>query len=134
MKLVVDTNILFSYFKKDSFIRKLLVTTTVELLSPEISIEELMKYSNLIISKCNIDKREFRKELENLKNVVKIVKKSEYGDFIDKAIKISPDKDDAHFFALCIIYSCALWSNDSKLKNQEGINVLNTEEIIDLLM
>ena len=52
------------------------------------------------------------------------MKESSWTDCVEEgsAVKISPDKDDAEFFALCLKFSCFLWSNDSMLKNQ-GINI-----------
>ena len=67
-----------------------------------------------------------------LKDIVKFEKKQDYFNFISEARKLSPDVNDADFFALCLKYLCILWSNDSMLKNQDKIKVLSTEEIIEL--
>ncbi|MFH1211214.1 MAG: PIN domain-containing protein [archaeon] len=131
VKLVADTNILFSFFWKNSITRKLLLTLEIEFTSPEIAEKELKKYSDEIIRKAGITKETYHKELKHLKEIVKFTNKKEYATFIEEARKITPDEDDAEFFALCLKHSCFLWSNDSLLKNQEKIKVLSTEEVIN---
>ena len=133
MKLVVDTNILFSFFWKESVTRKLLSTSNFELVSPITALEELKKYSGDIINKTDITKKEFNSELLKLQKIIRFITKEGYSDFIEEAEKIVPDKDDVGFLALCLKYSCFLWSNDSLLKNQDKVKVLSTEDIIDIL-
>ncbi len=132
MRIIIDTNILFSFFWKDSLTKKLLITSNFELISSEIALDELNKYSNQIISRLNLTRKEFNNQLEKLKDIVKFEKKQDYFNFISEARKLSPDVNDADFFALCLKYLCILWSNDSMLKNQDKIKVLSTEEIIEL--
>ncbi|MFA5173632.1 MAG: PIN domain-containing protein [Candidatus Pacearchaeota archaeon] len=133
MKIVVDTNILFSFFWKKSITRKLLTTSNLELISPIITLKELEKYSKEIINKTNLTRKEFDIEINNLKEIINFIDKKDYYDFLKEAEKLSPDKGDTEFIALCLKYSCFLWSNDSLLKAQDKIRVLSTEEIIDVL-
>jgi predicted nucleic acid-binding protein len=133
MKLVVDTNILFSFFKETSLTRKLIECSSFELISPKIAIDEIKKYSEEIIDKLNITKSEFNMLLEDIKRSINFIDKKEYADFINHAEKISPDLKDADFLALSMKESCPLWSNDNLLKKQNQITILNTNEIIDLL-
>ena len=134
MKLVVDTNILFSFFWRESFTKKLLLTPIVELYSPNFAVEELKKYSEEIIKKTKIDKSEFFVGLRKLKKIVKFVNRDEYFDFIKGAEKISPDKKDVDFLALCMKLDCFLWSNDLVLKKQDKVRVVSTEEIVELFL
>ena len=133
MNFVVDTNILFSFFWEKSLTRKLLVTSDFSLISPEIALEEIKKYSEELCSKLKISRNKFKEQLKKLKEIVKFINREEYSEFLKEAEKIAPDKDDAEFFALCLKYSCFLWSNDLLLKNQKKIKVLSTEEIIEIL-
>lgn len=133
MRVVVDTNILFSFFWEDSLTRKLLITSNFELISPEIAQGETERYSSEICKKLKITSREFKEQFKKLKEVIKFVKRGEYSQFLKEAESISPDKADVEFFALCLKYNCFLWSNDSALKQQEKIKVLSTEEIIELM-
>lgn len=133
MKIVVDTNILFSFFWQDSLTRKLLITSNLELISSEIALEEIEKYSQEIKKKLKINDKEFKEEFKKLKEIVKFVNKKEYSQFLKEAEFISPDKKDAEFFALCIKNSCFLWSNDLIIKSQDRIKVFSTKEIIELI-
>ena len=133
MKLVVDTNILFSFFWKDSFTRKLLMSKKFDLISPKISLEEIKRHSKEIIKKTDTNKKSFVKYYNELKKFVRFIDRKYYSIFLKKANEISPDKADSHFFALCFKDKCPLWSNDSLLKKQNNVLVLSTEEIIKLI-
>jgi predicted nucleic acid-binding protein len=132
MKFVVDTNILFSYFKKDSFTKKLIQNPFSELISPSHALLELKKYSNLIMKKCNLSKNQFENNLKSLKKVIKFIPQKDYSKFLKEAEIISPDIKDKDFLVLCLKKEIILWSNDKLLKNQNKIKILTTEEIIDL--
>lgn len=134
MIIVADTNILFSFFWKNSFIRQILISPNMEIFSPEFAINELSKYSNLILNKAKISKKEFILELKKLKSFIKFLPKKEYIKFMEEAEKISPDKEDANFLALCLKLNIPLWSNDKELKKQDKVVVLNTEDIIDIYL
>lgn len=133
MKVVIDTNILFSFFNKESYTRKLLLYSNLELISPVYALEELKKYSSELCKKSKISKEEFLKEEQKLKEIIKFINEKEYSEFLKEAEIISPDKKDMHFLALCFKHNCFLWSNDLILKNQAKIKVLSTEEIIEIL-
>ena len=133
MEIVIDTNILFSFFWKNSTTRKLIITSNFNIISPITALEEIDKYTHEIIKKTRLKEKEFNEELKRLKEIVKFVDKKEYFYFLKDAGKISPDKKDSDFFALCFKYNCLFWTNDSLLKMQNKIRVLNTEEIIELL-
>ncbi|MBU3906948.1 MAG: PIN domain-containing protein [Nanoarchaeota archaeon] len=133
MKIAVDTNVLFSFFWQESLTRKLLITSNFELISPELALEEIEKYAQEIKRKLKITDKAFREQLDKLKEIVKFYGKKEYSQFLKEALAISPDKNDAEFFALCLKHSCFLWSNDLLLKNQIKIKVLSTEDIIELI-
>jgi predicted nucleic acid-binding protein len=134
MKLVVNANILFSFFKEDSSTRELICRFEIlELFTPSFCIEEILKYKKVICKKSGISEKSFEKALNELKVFVKIVPVSEYSAFLKKAVKISPDPDDADFFALALKLGCPIWSNDSKLKRQSEVNVVSTKELMEFL-
>ena len=133
MKIVVDTNILFSFFWKNSLTKKLILNSSLELYSPIYVIEEILKYKSEIIKKTNINNDSFDHFLNELKDSIQLIKRIDYSDFLVDAMLLSPDEKDADFFALCLKNSCPIWSNDLTLKKQEKIKVLTTKEIILLL-
>jgi len=132
MKCIVDTNILFSFFKKDSFTRSIL-TSFNHFISSEFALIELKKYSQLIISKANISEEKFLKEMNELKKYVKFFPKQYYKKYLKIAQTFSPDKYDVDFLALCISMNLPLWSNDKNLKKQNKITILSTEDLVNIL-
>ena len=133
MLLVADMNILFSFFKKHTFTRKLLSNPNLELYSPIYALDELNKYSQELISKSKINTGTFELYKKVLSWFIKFIPVSEYKEFKDKADSISPDPNDTQYFALALKLNCPIWSNDKKLKEQSEIKVLNTSELIELL-
>ncbi len=134
MKIVIDTNVLFSFFLASSITRNLILTTNFELISPQLALEEIEKYSEEIKRKARLDRTEFQRSLVELKSLVTFLDRRDYSSLLEEANKISPDKADAEFFALCLKFDCFLWSNDSILKSQDRVRVLSTEDIIKIIL
>ncbi len=134
MRLVADTNILFSFFWKGSLIKQILASSNMKILSPEFALDELKKYSPLILSKTKITKKEFNSDLKNLNSIVRFLPENYYKDFIKVAEEISPDKADAHFLALCLKLNLPLMSNDKELKKQDKVIVLDIKDILDIYL
>ena len=57
LELVVDTNVMFSFFWKGSMVKKLLMDQDVLLFAPEFALEEINKYEKEIIRKAKITKK-----------------------------------------------------------------------------
>ena len=134
LKLVADANILFSFFKRDSTARELI--TSVELLklySPELALKELTKYKELICKKSKLNETEFEESLKALKLFVSFESEDFFKKLLPKARKISPDIDDAAYFALALKLGCSIWSNERRLKRQSVVKVLTTEDLARLL-
>jgi predicted nucleic acid-binding protein len=132
MNLVADANILFSALIKDSLSTKLLFNQNLKLYCPDFMIEEILKHYRLIREKSSLDEEKFIQVMHMLKDQILVIQQEKYSDFIEEAIRTSPDINDAMYFALALKLSCKIWSNDKKLKNQDKVKVLNTEEIVKL--
>ena len=138
MKLVVDTNILFSFFKKESFTRKLIIDSSLELISPEVSLKELQKYSKELSIKSKISKDDLDYMFLLLKEHVEFIPLQAYKNEFKNSLKIA-DKfsqndieeflDDIDFFALASKERCFIWSKDALFKKQSIIKVFNTTEL-----
>jgi predicted nucleic acid-binding protein len=133
MKVVVDTNVLITFFWKNSFTKRFLQSSKFELISPKYALEEIAKYKRDIMQKTRSREKEFTDTLKELKETVNFISRKQYSPQLKEAEKISPDKADADFLALCLKEKTFLWSNDSLLKTQGKVNVLNTEEMVDLV-
>ena len=129
MKFVADTNILFSFFWKNSVTYKLLLK--LEVYSPEYALEEIKKYEKEIIKKTGLSKKEFNELRKELVIAVDFIPIGDYKSKLKEALKICLDENDIDFFSLCLKLNLPLWSNDKLLKNQKKIIVLNTYNVLE---
>ncbi len=135
MKLVVDANILFSFFKKDSFTRRFILShPEIELFTPLYVFEELDEHKEEVKSKARIDDRVFELSSKELSEYVTIVPLDKFKKFWEEAEQISPDPDNVQYLAVAFSLCCAIWSNDRDLKEeQDRVVVITTEELTKLL-
>lgn len=142
MKLVVDSNVLFTFFWKNSIFHEIQNTIVMELYSPEYALEEINKYSSDIIKKANISKKEFKNLKTKLISKVTFMPLGDYSGFIKKIedmIKGSSEDEkneilkDIDFITLAYKLNLPIWSNDKLLKKQQIIEIFSTEEIIKLI-
>jgi len=132
VELVVDANILFSFFNKRSRARQILISGEVILHSPEFALKELEGHKPRIIAAFSLGESQFEFIMKLLKSVVEFSPEEEYSSLLDKAEEISPDPDDVDFFALALKHNCAIWSNEGRLKEQSAIEILDTEKVAEL--
>ncbi len=142
MKLVVDSNVLFTFFWRNSVFRQICLRPHVQLITPEYALEEIREHAEEIQAKAHISTHEFRTMFDELKGIVGVIALKEYSASL-KATKslgahLSPTDEqeflnDLDFLALALHYQCFLWSNDALLKNQDGVPVLDTKDVITLL-
>ena len=130
MDFVVDANILFSAIIKDSATRKILCSEDMHLSSPEFVLLELNEHKEEIMQKAALNKSEFEELVKVLFGLIKIVEKKDFAYKLEEASHIRPDKEDSPYFSLCLAKNIPLWSNDSKLKNQEKVLVYSTADLI----
>lgn len=131
MELVVDTNILYSFFWKNSLTRKLLMKMGLELFSPEFALEEINLHISDILKKTGISEEEFKQIRKDLAIAVSFIPLEEYSELLKQASKISPDSEDIDFLALALKLKLPLWSNDAELKKQNKVVIFSTSELLD---
>ena len=139
--LVVDSNVLFTFFWKDSvFINA--AKQAIELFAPEFAVEEIKKYMPDLLTKTKQSHKEFDKRLEELMQRVKFIPLEEYRSYFSKAESMAKDfteeeKEefikDVDVFAVALKLNCPIWSNDKLFKKQDVIPVFSTKEVIELL-
>ena len=132
MKLVVDANILFSFFWRDCFTRRVLTGGYFELVAPEFILEEVGKYKGVIMKKVGVDSDEFDRMRRELILYVEFFGLGYYKKFLKEGVKICPDLNDVDYSALALRENVSVWSNNKKLKCQSVVKVLSTEEVIGL--
>ncbi len=133
MKLVVDTNVLFTFFWKNSVGRDLLLDSHLTSLSPLFALTEVDKYKKEIIRKARLDEGTYESELAELKIAVSFIALKEYSSSLSILAKHCPDSNDIDFLSLAHALKLPLWSNDERLKEQDVVIVLNTKEVIGIL-
>jgi len=132
MKLILDTNSLFSFFWKGSLIRKLLAEEH-ELLAPSFALEELDKHKSEIIRKAKLFLSEFNELLADIQELVTFIPFSEYADKIPEAFNCLPEHPkDIDFIALALKEGAAVVSNDKELQKQSRVEVFNKSRFSEL--
>lgn len=129
MKLVVDTNVLFTYFWEGSFSRSLLISKDLELVSPEYSLEELKEHKEEIKKKVRISESDFERVLDELHYYVNFISFESYSSFL-KRVNGVPDRNDLDFLALALKLDVPVWTNDKHFKEQSLVKVYTTVELV----
>ena len=134
MRLVVDANVLFSFFKRTSATRRFILShPEIEFVTPAYVLEELEGHEVEIKAKARIDDRVLALTKKELQAYLALVPVEAFKDMWEEAKRISPDPDDAPYLAVALALGCALWSNDKELKEKQSkVTVLSTAELLAL--
>jgi putative PIN family toxin of toxin-antitoxin system len=134
MEVVIDANIFVAALLKKGATRKLLLNDELVLYAPEYVIEELYDHLQEFETKSHLS----RIALEELVKVLIIeakmivVPKDELQQYMKKADEITPDPDDAMYFATALKQNIGIWSNDKEMKKQKVIHVYSTNDLVKL--
>lgn len=130
MRAVIDTNVLFSFFWKESGIRKTILDPKLELFAPEKALDELDDHSSEICSKAGINLGKYDLWRTVLSWEINEVKFEEFEEKLSEARRISPHPKDEEFFAVALLLGSVIWSNEDKLKQQSKVKVLSNKEML----
>ena len=135
MKLVLDSNILFSALIKKSTSRNIILSDVFELHSPEYIFIEITKYRELLLGKSKMNPADFDALLLLLQKHIQLVPKEEYNDKMALAVDILKNIDikDSPFLALALDLNCKIWSNDKHFKQQNKVEAYTTKELTDTI-
>ena len=136
MILIVDANIIISALIRDSKSRELLITTSLNLYSPDTLLESIEKHKNEFIEKSGLTNEEFETLLNFLLENIIIIKQEEYASKLELSKEIMKDIDieDANYIALALlIVNDGIWSDDKHFKQQDKIKIYTTNELVDFL-
>src|SRR3989338_3268869 len=136
MKIVVDSNVIFSALIRDSTTRRQILECDNMLLFPVYIFEELEKHKDELMSKSRMEKEDFDALLHLLLSKMIIVPTTSLKPHKEEAVSIirNIDMDDAVFIACALAYpGSIIWSGDKKLKLQQRIRVFNSSEIKEVL-
>jgi predicted nucleic acid-binding protein len=136
VKLVINTNILFSFFR-DNPVRELIVDSYffgLELYTPKYAFTELRANKPDLMKYSGISKdKELEFTISALEFFVEVKPSEFFKEFESEAKQISPHSKDSPFFALALKLDSEIWSNEPRLKKQSRVKVYNTEELFRLL-
>jgi predicted nucleic acid-binding protein len=132
MKLVLDSNIIFSALIKKSTTRNIILSDVFELHAPEYIFSEIAKHKELLLRKCKMNEEELDALLLLLQKHIRLVPKEKYNEKMALAEDILKDIDvtDSPFLALAMALNCPVWSNDGHFKQQDRVEVHTTKELI----
>jgi len=134
--IVVDANVFVSALLKDSTVRKLLLGgKTPRLFAPEFIKEELFKHLPDFSKRLKADESELKKAIAGLFDAAEVgmIPPEQYSAFLQRALRITPDPNDAPYFALALKFGCPIWSQDKALKKQGAVTVYSTAELLPKL-
>jgi predicted nucleic acid-binding protein len=142
MRLVADTNILFTYFWEGSALRKICDERRAELFTPELALKELDKYADSIARRTGRTADDFRKMRKEMLLNFTVIDKKDYSGFYTKTRsmlahlpknELKEASEDLDFLAASIMLCCPLWTNDKLLRKQSGVIILDSKEVVSLL-
>lgn len=134
MRLVADTNELFSFFNEKSKSRELSLRPKLDLFSPAFALDELGEHKSEILERFSLSNLQFSLIRRLLTVTIRFVDSVEYSGFLSRAIELSPDPDDVDFFALALKLDCPIWSEDRKMGHgQSHVKVISTQELVELV-
>jgi predicted nucleic acid-binding protein len=136
MKLVLDTNIIVSFFRQNpvNFIISNSKSLNISLYCSPYNIKELEENEKEILKYGNINKKQFKEKLANLLSLVKLVPEDDFKNLKEKAKNISPHDKDIPIFALALHLESLIWSNEPAFKNQNEIKIFSTRDMIELFL
>jgi predicted nucleic acid-binding protein len=129
MRLVVDANVLFSAAIRDGGTAELLVRDDLDLHAPEFLFEEFRDYEATLLEKTHREADDFQLFVSVLENRITTVSRTEFEVATDRATTVSPDPNDAAYFAVARYLDARLWSDDGKLREQNTVPVVTTTEL-----
>jgi predicted nucleic acid-binding protein len=136
MKIILDSNILFSAIIRNSITREIILDYDGLFLIPEHIIIETYKHKNMLIEKSGLTNQEFDLVLNGLLSKTLVVEKSVLLRNKKEALEVlkNIDTNDTMFFACALAYpDPVIWSDDKALKKQTRVKILNTKEIAAFL-
>ncbi|KYC49291.1 MAG: hypothetical protein AMQ74_01444 [Candidatus Methanofastidiosum methylothiophilum] len=98
MELVVDANIVFAAFIKDSKTREILISNKYVLYAPEFLQFEINNHVDYLQDKIGLTNSELKKYVSRLffESNINIISKNYFSNFLQKAEIISPDPKIVH--------------------------------------
>jgi len=134
MNFVIDANIIISALQStEGKTFDLIFNDKLRLFAPKFLLEEIKKHKAEILKKSGLEDNQLNIVIELVSSKIDFVPKQDFKVFIGEAKRVSPDPNDAEYFALALKLNCSIWSNDKKLKNQDEVKVYSTGDLLKII-
>jgi predicted nucleic acid-binding protein len=135
MKLVCDTNVVFSAVIAGGKTRELILGDRTDLYAPEFFFTELENHRSEIEEKSTLSEAKFGLLLDTVFADTEVVPKEEFSHELSTASGIigETDPDDVPFLALALHLDADIWSDDSDFHTQDEVTAWKTHELVDHL-
>lgn len=135
MKIVLDSNIIFSALIRKSTTRNIILSDVFDLYAPEYIFTEITKHKELLLRKSKMTEGDLNALLLLLLKHVHFVSKENYNQkmAISEDILREIDITDSPFLALALALDCSIWSNDGHFKKQDQVGVFTTKELTNTI-
>lgn len=133
MKLIVDTNVLISFFRNNP-VRFIVINSqllNLELYFSEHCWKELLNIRLSISKYSKLPSEQIDSTFEELKGMLAVVPEDFSKEFESEAKQLIHDKD-VPIFALALKLNCPIWSNEPGFKKQSSVEIFNTEDLREL--
>jgi len=133
MKLVIDANILISCLISGN-ISGMVFSPNLELYGPELLFDEVRRHKQEIMHKSALPETDVDLLLLLLEKQVTIVPAVAFSSELSKAEALLREhKKDIPYLALALHLACPLWSYEKRLEAIEGVRIVTTQDVMDLL-
>lgn len=132
MKLVCDTNIVFSALIAGGKTPEMILSDETELYAPEFFFSELDNHRHEVEEKSNLSEEQIGLLLNVLFKDTEVVPREEFEDELDLASQLigGTDPDDVPFIALALHLDVDIWTDDSDFEEQNEVTVWKTHELV----
>lgn len=133
MRLVIDTNIIFSALIAGGKTRELIITAPVDLFVPEFFYTELDDHRDEIQAKTDLPQQDLTVLINFLFEFIRVIARDEFEDRLPDAWThiAEVDPDDVPFLALALHLDAGVWSDDAHFHEQDAVDVWPTHELVD---
>jgi len=135
MKLVCDTNVVFSALIAGGKTRELILSDETDLYAPEFFFSELDNHRHEIEEKSNLSEEQIGLLLNVLFKDTEVVPREEFEDDLERASTLisGTDPDDVPFLALSLSLDVGIWTDDTDFEKQDEVTVWKTHELVSRL-
>ncbi|MDG6224927.1 MAG: PIN domain-containing protein [Candidatus Thermoplasmatota archaeon] len=123
---------MFSALIRKGETSRLILNERLHLYAPEFIFEEFEKYRDLILKKTHRSQMEFDEVLSIYTERIETIPMEEIIREMEQVKEFSPDVKDDPYLAAAILIGAGLWTNDSKLRDQDVVAIYSTSDLVHM--